>query len=69
MNCNTCKYYEKEKINFGECHRMPPIRNDRHSNTDMPSAFTHVKVYESDWCGEYREVPLPEKVDWSKVKK
>lgn len=50
--CIDCRYFVKEDIIGGECHRYPPLAmSDRLAEPRFP------KVYCDSWCGEYAAAP------------
>ena len=52
--CIDCRYFVKEDIIGGECHRYPPpVASDRLAEPRFP------RVYCDSWCGEFSAPPPP----------
>lgn len=54
--CETCRFWVErvtqggEVLNFGNCHRYPPVVNRKGIETSFPA---HPMTTGDEWCGEW----------------
>jgi hypothetical protein len=55
-NCKSCRFWigyaAKDRKSQGECHRYPPVDNERPFHQEVFAVW--IETNELNWCGEYQ---------------